>query len=202
MVSQQRKPAERPAPHNLADDQAILDAAYDLLLAIGMRRLTMADIARQAGVSRATMYRRWPNVQAVVADLLTREFAAVAAPLAVEAVSPVRTALVDGVVGIVGEVRRHPLLRKIVDVDPEVLLPYLLSRRGKTTDLQLALLESYLVAGVSDGSVRDADVKLMARAVLLTAWSFVFTGPLLVARRDCRALDAELAELLERYLTP
>ena len=200
MVSQQRK----PPPHNLADDQAILDAAYDLLLAIGMRRLNMADIARQAGVSRATMYRRWPNVQAVVADLLTREFAAVAAPLAVRDVapSPIRPALVDGVVTIVGEVRKHPLLRKIVEVDPEVLLPYLVSRRGKTTDLQLALLESYVAAGIADASIRDGDPKLLARAVLLAAWSFVFTGPLLVARRDCRALDAELVELLERYLKP
>src|SRR5438105_3631529 len=121
-MSQQRK----SPPHNLADDQAILDAAYELLLAIGMRRMTMADIARQAGVSRATMYRRWPNVQAVVADLLTREFGALAAPLsATTSGTNTRAALVTGVVQIVGEVRKHPLLRKIVDVDPEVLLPYL-----------------------------------------------------------------------------
>ena len=198
MVSQQRK----SQPHNLADDQAILDAAYEMLLAIGMRRLTMADIARQAGVSRATMYRRWPNVQAVVADLLTREFGALAAPLATVPPSSARSALVAGVVQVVGDVRTHPLLRKIVDVDPEVLLPYLVSRRGKTTDLQLALLEAYVQAGIADGSIREGDVKLLARTVLLSAWSFVFTGPLLVARRDIRALDAELAELLERYLKP
>jgi AcrR family transcriptional regulator len=201
-MSQQRN-STKVQPHNLADDQAILDAAYELLLAIGMRRLTMADIARQAGVSRATMYRRWPNVQAVVGELLTREFGALAAPLAaVQAGEPARQTLVAGVVQIVGQVRKHPLLRKIVDVDPEILLPYLVSRRGKTTDLQLALLESYLQAGVADGSVRGADIALLARSVLLTAWSFVFTGPLLVPRRDCRLLDAELAELLERYLKP
>jgi AcrR family transcriptional regulator len=198
VVSQQRK----SQPHNLADDQAILDAAYEMLLAIGMRRLTMADIARQAGVSRATMYRRWPNVQAVVAELLTREFGAVAAPLATVAPASARAALVAGVVQIVREVRSHPLLRKIVDVDPEVLLPYLVSRRGKTTDLQLAMLEAYVKAGIADGSIRGGDVKLLARTVLLSAWSFVFTGPLLVSRRDIRALDAELAELLERYLKP
>jgi AcrR family transcriptional regulator len=201
-MSQQRN-STKVQPHNLADDQAILDAAYKLLLAIGMRRLTMADIARQAGVSRATMYRRWPNVQAVVGELLTREFGALAAPLAaVPAGEPARQTLVAGVVQIVGQVRKHPLLRKIVDVDPEILLPYLVSRRGKTTDLQLALLESYLQAGVADGSVRGADIALLARSVLLTSWSFVFTGPLLVPRRDCRLLDAELAELLERYLKP
>ena len=53
----------------------ILDAAYELLLAVGMRRMSMADIARRADVSRATLYRRWPNVNAVVGALTTREFA-------------------------------------------------------------------------------------------------------------------------------
>lgn len=199
-MSQQRKPGRA---HNLADDQAMLDAAYELLLAIGMRRLTMADIARQAGVSRATLYRRWPNVQAVVAELMTREFGSLAQSLIGSGPSAsTRETLVSGVVHVVGEVRKHPLLRKILEVDPDVLLPYLVERRGKTTDLQLALLRAAIADGIADGSIRSGDAGLLARTVLLAAWSFVFTGPLLVARRDCRALDAELAELLERYLTP
>ena len=64
----------RPTPANAIGEERILDAAYELLLAIGMRRMTMADIARHAEVSRATLYRRWPNVQAVVAALMTREW--------------------------------------------------------------------------------------------------------------------------------
>src|SRR5580698_7955990 len=105
-MSQQRK-SSSVVPHNLTDDQVILDAAYDLVLAIGMRRLTMADIARQAGVSRATLYRRWPNVAAVVAELMTREFGMLTAPLAGGGLAgqPVRGALVDGIVHVVGEVR-------------------------------------------------------------------------------------------------
>ena len=202
-MSQQRK-LTRVVPHNLTDEKVILDATYALVLAIGMRRLTMADIARQSGVSRATLYRRWPNVQAIVAELMTREFGLLTAPLAQggEGGPPVRADLVDGVVHVVGEVRKHPLLRKIMDVDPEVLLPYLVERRGKTTDLQLALLEGYVAAGIADGSIRDGDAALLARTVLLSAWSFVFTGPVLVAGRNLKALDAELTELLERYLAP
>ena len=56
-------------------EEQILDAAYELLLAVGMRRMSMADIARRAGVSRATLYRRWPNVAAVIGALTTRELA-------------------------------------------------------------------------------------------------------------------------------
>ena len=82
MVSQRRNSTdvlEPPRAANAIPEEAILDAAYDLLLAVGMRRITMADIARQADVSRATLYRRWPNVQAVIAALMTREFAQLAA---------------------------------------------------------------------------------------------------------------------------
>ena len=60
-------------------EERILDAAHDLVLAVGMRRVTMADLAREAGVSRATLYRRFANVDAVVAALVTRELAAIVA---------------------------------------------------------------------------------------------------------------------------
>jgi len=113
-----------------------------------------------------------------------------------------RAALVAGVVHAVAEVRAHPLLRKIVDVDPEFLLPYLVQRRGATADNQLALLEAAIGRGTDDGSIRAGDPAMRARAVLLAAWSFVLTGPVLVDKRQYRALDHELAELLDRYLAP
>ena len=205
MVSQRRNSTdvlEPPRAANAIPEEAILDAAYDLLLAVGMRRVTMADIARQADVSRATLYRRWPNVQAVIAALMTREFAQLARGMADSPGSDGRAALVAGVVHAVAEVRAHPLLRKIVDVDPEFLLPYLVQRRGATADNQLGLLEAAIGRGTDDGSIRAGDPAMRARAVLLAAWSFVLTGPVLVDKRQYRALDHELAELLDRYLAP
>lgn len=62
---------------NLAIDNLILDAARSCVLDFGMQRTTLAEIARRAGVSRPTVYRRWPDTRAVVADLLTREIRAV-----------------------------------------------------------------------------------------------------------------------------
>ena len=205
MMSQRRNSTdvlEPPRAANAIPEEAILDAAYDLLLAVGMRRVTMADIARQADVSRATLYRRWPNVQAVIAALMTREFAQLARGMADSPGADGRAALVAGVVHAVAEVRVHPLLRKIVDVDPEFLLPYLVQRRGTTADNQLALLQAAIGRGTEDGSIRAGDPAMRARAVLLAAWSFVLTGPVLVDKRQYRALDHELAELLDRYLAP
>jgi AcrR family transcriptional regulator len=211
-MSQQRNPAvltaeptvfpERGQAANAIDEQAILDAAYELLLAIGMSRLTMADIARKASISRATMYRRWPNMQAVIGALMTREFGSLAVVVpGSEVAGPTRSGLVAAIVAMVSGVRAHPLLRKIIEVDPQLLLPYLLERRGATTNLQLSLLESYLVAGIADRSIREADPVVLAQAIMLSAWSFVLTGPVLTGG-DCAALDLELTQLLERYLTP
>ncbi len=42
------------------DDQ-ILDAARSCVLDFGLRRTTLAEVARRAGVSRPTVYRRWPD---------------------------------------------------------------------------------------------------------------------------------------------
>ena len=204
-MSQQRNtvltPDDSMRAANAIPEDHILDAAYELMLAIGMRRMTMADIARRAGVSRATLYRRWPNVQAVVGALTTREFAALGPQLALGDGASVRESVVAGVVGGVRAVRVHPLTRKIVEVDPEFLLPYLLERKGTSTASQLELIEAAL--RVDDGSVRAGNRHAQARAIWLTALSFVLTAPVLTDRRaSLDSLDAELRSMLDRYLAP
>lgn len=156
----------------------VLDAARDCVLAYGVRRTTLTDVARRAGVSRMTIYRRWPDVRSLVGDLMTREWVRVAE--GVDLTDPVR-AVVEGVRAL----RAHPLWRKIVEVDPELLLPYLLDRRGATHEAILDLLQT---------AFGD---RTKAAAVLLVAQSFLVSGPTLL---DAEALDAELATLLERYL--
>src|SRR5918911_3678343 len=52
-----------------------LDAARESILAVGWSRTTLTDIARRAGVSRMTLYRKWPDMGALLADLMTREWA-------------------------------------------------------------------------------------------------------------------------------
>src|SRR2546421_25722 len=55
-------------------EDAVLDATRDCVLAYGVRRTTVSDVARRAGVSRMSIYRRWPDVRSLVADLMSREW--------------------------------------------------------------------------------------------------------------------------------
>ncbi|MGW4194863.1 TetR/AcrR family transcriptional regulator [Streptomyces sp. NPDC005004] len=194
--------------HNHTDADPVLDAVRDCVLAVGVRRTTLADVARRAGVSRMTLYRRWPDLRSLVGDLMTREWLAVATRVLPEerAGTAARERIVDGLVTGVAEFRAHPLFRKIVDVDPELLLPYVLDRRGASQQALLALLAEALRAGHMDGSVRVGHPERQARALLLTVQSFALSLRTMTdeddPELDSAALLGELRILLERTLTP
>lgn len=55
-------------PRDVATEKAILTASYDLLLENGFGAITVEKIAERAKVSKATIYKWWPNKAAVVMD--------------------------------------------------------------------------------------------------------------------------------------
>ncbi|TDC83531.1 TetR/AcrR family transcriptional regulator [Actinomadura sp. 7K507] len=188
-------------------DDAVLDAARDCVLAVGVRRTTLTDIARRAGVSRMTLYRRWPDVRTIVADLMTREWVVLGDSLQPpEDGRPVRPRFVDGVVAGVRAFRDHPLLRKIIEVDPELLLPYVLDRLGASQLVFLELFEEGLRAGHADGTIRRDHPVRQARSVLLVVQSYVLSAPTMLDETDSDldsdAFDGELRHILERMLAP
>ncbi len=60
--------AKRGRPRNVETQHAILAAAYGLLLETGLGSVTVEKIAERAGVSKATIYKWWPNKAAVIMD--------------------------------------------------------------------------------------------------------------------------------------
>jgi AcrR family transcriptional regulator len=60
---------------------AILEAAKALLEEVGYDRLRIQDVADRAGAGLATLYRRWPTKQALVADALRFHQEALLPPL-------------------------------------------------------------------------------------------------------------------------
>ncbi|MET8954135.1 TetR/AcrR family transcriptional regulator [Streptomyces sp. NPDC004129] len=197
-----------PIRHNASDSDPVLDAVRDCVLAVGVRRTTLTDVARRAGVSRMTLYRRWPDVRSLVGDLMTREWieAATGAMPERSQVTDARTLIVEGLVNGVDAFRRHVLFRKIIDVDPELLLPYVLDRRGASQDALLELLAAAVEEGHADGSVRPGHPRRLARSLLLVAQSFTLSLRTMTEEDDAElgteAFYGELRTILERTLTP
>ena len=76
MTSSPDRKQSRGRPRSETARQAILAAAMELLLDQGLHAMSMDDVARRAGVSKATIYRWWPSKERLALDALAAEWAA------------------------------------------------------------------------------------------------------------------------------
>jgi len=67
---------QRGRPRSQKAQQAVLDAAAELLLTNGLSAVSMDAVAERAGVSKATIYRWWPTKETLALDALYTEWAA------------------------------------------------------------------------------------------------------------------------------
>lgn len=182
----------------------MLAAARACVLDVGLRRTTLADVARRAGVSRMTVYRQYGDLAALVSALLTAELLALidVARAQVAALPTARGRLVEAGVLVVERLTVHPLWCRVLDLDPELLLPLVVDRFGSTQRAALRLVAEQVSEGRRDGSVRDVDPQLAATCLLLTAQSFVFSARVVAPEHKPDSTAAELRRLLDGYLRP
>jgi AcrR family transcriptional regulator len=186
------------------EDEALLDATQECVLAVGVRRTTMTDVARRAGVSRMTLYRRYADVTSLMQALMTREFTQILLDVETEAASlaTVRERVVTAAVVGVDRLTRHPLFLRIVDVDPELLLPYITTRRGAFQRAAVDVFATRLADGVAEGSIAVADPGAAARTIELTLRGFAFQTLAPGAGAEREQELTELRRMLDRYLAP
>ena len=183
-MSSRRHTSPRSADPRL---DAYLDAARDCILDVGWRRTTLTEVAKRAGVSRMTMYRTWPDMGSLLGDLMTREWVGIAAA----ALSTVRA------------LRDNELFVRIVELDPDLMLPYLLSRRGRSQEALIEILAAEIESGQRSGAIRTGDAVLMARSLTLAGHGFVFSAMTMTdAEVGLEQLDDEYARLVTASLAP
>jgi AcrR family transcriptional regulator len=183
---------------HIDEDDGVLDAARACVLDVGFRRTTLTDVARRAGVSRMTLYRRYPALEGIFAALMTREFGRVVSEASAAASAPTtRARMVTMVVHGSRALAEDPLFARLLDVDPELLLPYVTRRLGGMQKIAVAAGASALAD--ADGSVRtDASPEVLSAGVELIARGFV------LASHGDLGLDpwAELGRAVDGYLRP
>ena len=176
---------------------AILDAALAETLEHGIRRTSISDVARRSGVSRQTIYRYWPDAQALFASLVTRE---VVAQVPAYAHAADLDGLVAMLVDAADRVRALPIVDRLRDTDPELFARYILERLGTSQRLVHAALAAHVWAGQQAGFVRPGRVDARAAMLLLVLQASVQSAPLVEEWLDAADWRTELAAAVRGLL--
>jgi AcrR family transcriptional regulator len=163
----------------------------------GLRRTTMDDVGRRAGLARATLYRHFPSkdalVQAVILSEAERFFATLDSAIAAYRTTDER--LVEGFAFALDYVHRHALLNKLLRTEPEALLPYLFG------DSRLIAIATEAVARRIPGEPPEPEIE---HTDALVAAELIVRLVLSLALSPHSRLDADDAEgarrLARRYL--
>ncbi|OHQ75677.1 transcriptional regulator [Corynebacterium sp. HMSC073H12] len=197
-AAQSNTAAQKPSVDNV-----IIAAARESVMTVGLRRTSIAEIARKAGVSRPTVYRRYADIGELLAEVTNREI----------------LHMLEGLRYVPGDSRARMLLRirivvqriiesdffpGLVKTDPDRVLEAL---TGEMSDTQLEIVEKFILPGVrhgqEDGTIREHDSYLLARNIYRLIQTMV-----LVWRPDGKdaALDKksveEVVDMVDRYLRP
>ncbi|MGE2690289.1 TetR/AcrR family transcriptional regulator [Mycolicibacterium pulveris] len=176
----------------------ILEAAAYCVTAYGIDRVTLAEIARRARVSRPTVYRRWPDTRSIMAALLTSRIVAVLDDVPAAGVG--REALVNRIVTVAQRLRRDDVVMSVLHSAPELAMVYIAERLGTSQQILLDAVAGEIKLAQEEGSVRDGDPRQLAAMCLLITQSAIQSAQIVAPILDADALAVELAHSLNGYL--
>lgn len=154
---------------------AILDAAVAEFEQHGIRRVALDDVARRAGVSRTTIYRRFTSREELIAAVVDRENAALFADIAAElkANGPQgNNYYVEAFTLSILRFRRHRVLHRLISDEPGYVLALAHQHWGAAIERMAAALRVIFPDGfaerVGPAAVNDlADTILRYAAMVL-----------------------------------
>ncbi|BBH69277.1 TetR family transcriptional regulator [Actinoplanes sp. OR16] len=189
---------------DLPDDEVttrLLDTAYQHFCRIGIRRSTMEEVARRAGVSRVTAYRRFATKDALVKHVIRREFRRYFDQFLIE-VQQGETAADRVVLGFAGSlqaIRNNPLIGGLMVTEPDVLIPSIVGDGG----LMLGTVQRFVAGQLRQEQLAGTiaagvDVELVAELMTRLCSSFLVTPSFVVDLDDTE----QLRTVARRFLAP
>ncbi|MCW2592330.1 MAG: transcriptional regulator [Mycobacterium sp.] len=173
--------------------QRILDAALNEAAAVGLQRITVEDVVRRAGVSRMTVYRRYPRRDDLVAALVRREtqrFLGAVAD-AIDAAEDPNEGVAEAFIGAVRFAREHPMLKRAAAADPTPIADW-----AELLDMGAAFIANH-IHGDAPGAPQQ-EVRWVADVFARLFFTYVSAPPTDPDFRD----DAELGRFAREVLTP
>ncbi len=150
--------------------QRILEATYVCVARWGLAKTTVEDAAREANVSRATVYRAFPGgrdelITAVVAWATLEFFARLYEE--VQGAESLEEVMERGIAFAHRAIVEHEVLQRVMQTEPEKLLPALTVESNRIRQGIADFLVPYLrQRGVMDGVDLDEAADFLARMLL------------------------------------
>ena len=179
----------------------VLDAAYEQFCRMGVQRSTMEDGARRAGVSRITVYRRFSTKDALIEQVVRREFRRYFDRFLTDIAraETVADRVVLGFVSSLRAIRGNPLIGGLIATEPDLVVPSMISDGGRTLATVRQFVAGQLRREQRAGNVSaDLDVDFVAEMMVRVSASFLAIPSLLFDLDD----EDQLAALARRFLVP
>jgi AcrR family transcriptional regulator len=185
--------------------ERILDAALGQFEDFGLRRSTMEDIAKRCGMSRITIYRRFPKKENLVEAVVLRELKSF-----LDCLERVGTdgdggelsaeeKMVERIAFALQYLGNHPLLRRLLRTEPESILPSLTVNGGAVVDMArehiAAFIRHDLFGAKTPPAGAERHVQIVAELGVRIVLSFILTPSSAIPMAtlaDARAFASDL----------
>src|SRR5262245_30120500 len=142
----------------LAMRDRLLEATYTCVARYGMAKTTVEDVVKVSGISRATIYRQFPGGRdELLRETVAWEIARYLSTLAdqVRDAPDLTELLTRGLMYARRSIREHAVLRKMLDTEPERLIPLLSTESTKSLPYIASFLMPYLERESMRGGLRE-----------------------------------------------
>ncbi|MEU7790423.1 TetR family transcriptional regulator [Amycolatopsis sp. NPDC049159] len=179
----------------------VLDAAFEQFCRMGVQRSTMEDVAKRAGLSRITVYRRFATKDTLVEHVVRREYRRYFDRFLTEIkqAETVADRVVLGFVSSLRAIRGNPLIGGLIAAEPGLLASSMITDAGRTLATVREFVAGQLRREQHAGTVAAGlDVEVVAELMVRVSASFLAIPSRVVDLDD----DEQLAALARRYLVP
>lgn len=172
--------------------ERILEAAFNAVCLYGLGRLSLEDVAREAELSRQTVYRYFGSRQILIEAVVLREEEKFIERIlaATDTHRDVRPALEAAILAALQAAREHPLLDRLLETEPDKVLPLLMTGDGPVLPAARTALEELFarrlphLSAATAWRVADATTRLFI--------SYAINPP----EDDSESVAASLADLI------
>lgn len=180
--------------------QNILDKARELYLEFGWRRTSMDDVAKRAGMGRATLYRRYSDKGQLFMAVISRDVKAnlQAIEAAIQTSENHLEGLLEAFVLGIRLINENPLLTRLLQTEPDDILPFLTQEFTGILAFSRTYIADRIKKAQKLGEIRDLDATLTAELMIRMVHSLMLTPNGVIQAGD----EASIRRVCDQFFRP